>query len=119
MGSFFHVVWWYNVPNGIIRKLMQMGIAVSFNLVNLNGTIATYGYGKDFDNYEGIIQIDLSRHVDDEITNENEKDILFEIVTPCNDEWKDHGLAGRVFMKIYRYYKEHGIYPEKGGHYAG
>lgn len=67
-----------------------MGIAVSFKLINLDESIATYGYGKGFDNYEGTLQIDLSKHVDYEITNENEKDILFDVMSPCNDEWKDH-----------------------------
>ncbi|MDQ0885918.1 hypothetical protein QFZ81_001006 [Paenibacillus sp. V4I9] len=96
-----------------------MGIAVSFKLLNINGTLATYGYSKDFNCFEGVFEIDLSKHIGLEIASENEQDITFELVTPCDGEWKDYGLAGRAIMKIYRYYKEHGIYPEKGGHYAG
>ncbi|MCZ8517646.1 hypothetical protein O9H85_36055 [Paenibacillus filicis] len=96
-----------------------MGIAVSFKLLKLEGTVATYGYGKDFDNFDGVIKIDLCRHSGDDITVENEQDIRFDIVTPCKSEWKDYGLAGRVFVRIFRHYKEHSNYPEKGSHYAG
>ncbi|MBT2287919.1 hypothetical protein J7E73_02000 [Paenibacillus albidus] len=31
-----------------------------------------------------------------------------------NSEW----MAYRVFSKVYKYYKEHGEYPQKGGYYA-
>ncbi|MFC0213114.1 hypothetical protein ACFFK0_11725 [Paenibacillus chartarius] len=96
-----------------------MGIAVSFKLLNQRGTLASYGYGKDFDNFDGVIEINLSKHVGDEITSENEQGIRFDVVTPCESEWKDYGLAGRVFVRILRHDKEHGSYPEKGGHFEG
>ncbi|GAA4841888.1 hypothetical protein GCM10023310_19750 [Paenibacillus vulneris] len=47
--------------------------------MNLNGTMSRYGYGKDFDNDEGIIELDISKHTGNEITDENGKDMLFEI----------------------------------------
>jgi hypothetical protein len=58
-----------------------MGIAVSFKLLNINGTLATYGYSKDFNYFEGVFEIDLSKHIGLEIARENEKDITFELVT--------------------------------------
>ncbi|MBP2661477.1 MAG: hypothetical protein H6Q69_4509 [Firmicutes bacterium] len=95
-----------------------MGLAISFKLIELNGTIAKYGYGLNFDNFEGIFEVDTSR-VKGEVTAKNEKDIYFNIVIPCNGESSKFGLAGKLFVKIFRYYQEHGHYPKRGGHYAG
>ncbi|TXK85756.1 hypothetical protein [Paenibacillus sp. N3.4] len=60
---------------------MNMRIAVSFKLLNINGTHVTYGYSKEFNIFEGVFEIDLSKHIGLEFGSENEQDITFELVS--------------------------------------
>ena len=94
-----------------------MGLAVSFKLVTIEGSKATYCYGLNFDNFEGLFEVDVSK-VYGEITKENEKDIYLNLLNPCTGEKEGCPLLGRIFVKIYKYYQQNGTYPEKGGHYS-
>lgn len=93
-----------------------MGLVVTYKLIEINNTIATYSYGLDFDNFDGTFEVDVTK-IKGEITKENESDMYLNLINPCNRENDTCSLLGRVFIKIFRFYQENGFYPEKGGHY--
>ncbi|WP_339183140.1 hypothetical protein MHB43_08010 [Paenibacillus sp. FSL H8-0317] len=96
-----------------------MGVAVSFKLQKIIDGKATYNYGLNFNNFEGEIEIDLSETSNSLTEDENRAKIKAILITPCNGEWSNSGLALRVVSKIYRSYIKEQKYIESGGHYAG
>lgn len=61
-----------------------MGIACSYKLNKINNdNKAIYNYGKDFDNFEGIIEIDFSNLDLSKTKEENIDRITYRIVRHC------------------------------------
>lgn len=93
-----------------------MGIAVSFKLINKVEQVVEYSYGLEFDGLEGFFRIDMSKVKGKEYLSDD--DVYIELVKPCDGEKDGCPLLGMVFVKILRYYQEHGEYPESGGYYS-
>lgn len=96
-----------------------MGIACSYKLDEIQDKKATYNYGKDFDNIEGLIELDFSNLDLSKTKRENIDKINYRIVRPCDNEIGGTGYAFRVISRIMDKYLESGEYPASGGHYAG
>lgn len=101
------------------RVKLHYGCSCKFQITKIIDGKATYNYGLNFNNFEGEIEIDLSETSNSLTEDENRAKIKAILITPCNGEWSNSGLALRVVSKIYRSYIKEQKYIESGGHYAG
>lgn len=86
-----------------------MRLTVSYKFIGRVGNLVKYGYGINFNKLDGVFIVDFSK-VKGEINKENEKDVYVDLVKPCNGEQDGYPLLGMAFVKILKFYREHGTY---------
>lgn len=91
-----------------------MAICLDFELIEMVGTKARYRYGSCLHELDGVMEVDLYRLVNGEISKDTPME---DVVIRLNDN-QGQASANRIFGKIYKHFMENHEYPQKGGYYA-
>ncbi|GGF63633.1 hypothetical protein GCM10010912_05880 [Paenibacillus albidus] len=91
-----------------------MAICIDFELIEVKGSVARYRYGSCLRELDQTLEVDIEKLLTGDTPLDTPLDKVVIIPSGQNSEW----MAYRVFSKVYKYYKEHGEYPQKGGYYA-
>lgn len=95
-----------------------MGWCIDFKLIEVNGILAKYRYGQCLQELDGIVEVDVVSVIKGELSGDTQMSEVVRVIELCSGESESRYLAIKTFTAIYRYYKENGIYPEKGGYYS-
>lgn len=92
-----------------------MAICLEFQLIERRGDIAVYRFNNCLQDEFGLVEVNIPALLSGEVAGDAlMQDVARLLPSGLMSQWR----ANRVFGKVYKYYEEHGVYPDKGGYYA-